>query len=237
METVDFAFREIEDLEVKARSIADKKQRLDLVVKAADLANKYSQEWVDPLGRKELSAKFRHLVLLGERHKKDEGDEKDTSRLQMDVLEDALNPLEDLEEPISSRKELPTKEKILILKGSKFGGNKFPPWSRSPGAKEFDGLSDKEIVREPLEKGITPTAKELSLSKEHLLHFQGWARAEKAIPPPSLNKENTASPSMTSEKPFDLIQDVGVDCSVVASICALMTKVDIGQKVTHISLN
>src|SRR6201992_745016 len=228
METIDIAFREIQDLEERAKSAPDRIQRLDFIVKAADLSFKYSQDWVEPLGRRELLTKLRRLVSLGERLKKDEGTIEDTARFQTEELEEALGPLEYLENPISSRQKLSTKEQILILKGSKFGGNKFPPWSRSPGVKEFESITDKTALHEPSQKGITPTAKELTLSQEHLQHFQGWERAEKAVPPPSLVQEGTSSPSMISEKPFDLIQDVGVDCSVVASICALIARVDIG---------
>ena len=229
METIDFAFREIQDLEEKAKSAPDGVQRLNFIVKAAHLSFKYSQEWLEPLGKKELLTKARHLISLGERLKRDEG--------TTEALEVALAPLKVLQSPVSSLQELSKKDKILILKGSKFGGNKFPPWSRSPGVKDFDEIPDKIVLHEPLHKSITPTAKELTLSQEHLQHFQSWARAVNVIPPPSLLQVGTSSPSMISEKPFDLIQDVGVDCSVVASICALIARVEIGQKVTELISN
>src|SRR6201999_1013055 len=114
--------------------------------------------------------------------------------------------------------QISKKEQILILKGSKFGGNKFPPWSRTPGDTDFDDAPIKSTHHETLDTdvSITPRARELTLSKDHLLHFQSWARADKAIPPPSLAQGRSGSPTMILEKPLDLIQDVGVDCSVVA---------------------
>jgi hypothetical protein len=237
METIDFAFREIQDLEEKAKSAPDGVQRLNFIVKAAHLSFKYSQEWLEPLGKKELLTKARHLILLGERLKRDDGTVEDITRFQTEALEVALAPLKVLQSPVSSLQELSKKDKILILKGSKFGGNKFPPWSRSPGVKDFDEIPDKIVLHEPLHKSITPTVKELTLSQEHLQHFQSWARAVIAIPPPSLLQDGTSSPSMIAGKPFDLIQDVGVDCSVVASICALIARVEIGQKVTELISN
>lgn len=83
-----------------------------------------------------------------------------------------------------------------------------------------------------LERSAKPPNDLLSLSQEHLAHFQSWSRAEDAIPPPSLvfERENV-KPVMSTSKPLDLIQDVGADCSVVASICALMTRPEIGQQI------
>src|ERR1700761_1541397 len=138
METIDFAFREIQDLEEKAKSAPDGVQRLNFIVKAAHLSFKYSQEWLEPLGKKELLTKARHLISLGERLKRDEG--------TTEALEVALAPLKVLQSPVSSLQELSKKDKILILKGSKFGGNKFPPWSRSPGVKDFDEIPDKIVL-------------------------------------------------------------------------------------------
>jgi hypothetical protein len=223
MEQIDPVFQEIQELEETAKSVAEIQEQLDLIIKAADLCVRYGQEWLDPLGRKELSKKLQRLISLGERLKKSNNDHG-ANIFQMDALEDSLIQQNLLGEPGRSRRNLSKKEQILILKASRFRGNKFPPWTRNPGSQDFDGSSQSVIPEDGLG--------DLTLSKEHLEHFREWNRAEKAMPPPSLAGEHGDFPTMIPEKPLDLIQDVGADCSVVASICAVMTKLDIGQKLS-----
>lgn len=43
----------------------------------------------------------------------------------------------ELEEPLSKR-ELTTKEKIILLEASKLHGSRFPPWMSSPISSEFE---------------------------------------------------------------------------------------------------
>ena len=49
-----------------------------------------------------------------------------------------------LEAPVSSR-ELPTSEKVLLLKAGYLNGFKFPPWSQPPEPNEFELRESEEL--------------------------------------------------------------------------------------------
>jgi calpain-7 len=200
MELEDLVFREIRELEEQAYSGQLYEERLESAIKAVELASKHCSEWLDPLGRKELYRTFRRLLPYAERLKKDDSAKPDA--FQLEALVDAIIPVA---ESISSSRELPKKEQILLLTASKFGGSVFPPWSREPTTKDFN------------ESASTVSSK-VVLSKEHQTILHGWERV------PSLY-------SMVPKEPCDFIQDMGMDCSIVASICSLMSKVDTGQSI------
>lgn len=46
----------------------------------------------------------------------------------------------ELQEPVS-RRELSTREKIILLETSKLHGDIFPPWQTAPDPSEFDKTS------------------------------------------------------------------------------------------------
>lgn len=67
---------------------------------------------------------------------------------------------------------------------------------------------------------------ELRLSEAQLKVFDDWKRADEALPPPAWYppQERRAGPTMSSSRTIDLVQDAATDCSVVASLCALVAR-------------
>ena len=101
-----------------------------------------------------------------------------------------------LKVPISDQALLTTREKIILLQGSKLHGSVFPPWTDSPASNEFEGQFEDST--------------EFSFSREQLEVFDGWRRPQPA--------DGSANAKRTEK--VDLVQDVTTDCSVVASLCA-----------------
>ncbi|KAF2129911.1 cysteine proteinase [Dothidotthia symphoricarpi CBS 119687] len=126
-----------------------------------------------------------------------------------------------LAEPISSRKRS-KKEDIILLKASVVNGFKCPPWDKNPSPNEF-----------ALQEGVKlyTDTRELSLSPYQQQYFQGWMRAQDAIPPPSMFPEGRVGigPLMSSSRSIDLVQDAAADCSVVASLCAGTARAERGH--------
>lgn len=80
---------------------------------------------------------------------------------------------------------------------------------------------------------------ELRLSEAQLRVFDGWKRAEEALPPPNWfpGGRQNLGPSMSFTRKMDLVQDAATDCSVVASLCAGTARAARGHsKVWDISL-
>lgn len=73
--------------------------------------------------------------------------------------------------------------------------------------------------------------RELSLSAYQQQFFQGWLRAQDAIPPPSMiSSDRTGTgPLMSSSHTINLVQDAATDCSVVASLCAGTARAERGH--------
>jgi calpain-7 len=217
---VDPEFRDIQELEQNARSATDKQECLDSIVKAASLCIKYRGEWVEPLGKQELAQKLRYLLDLGEEIKQSRADRLLDS-FNLDSLTASLSSYEVRKAPTSSR-ELSTKEKIIILKGTKFGGAKYAEGSREPTSEYFDQIPPTIC---------TSHFSQLRVSDAQRQHFKDYVRPELAFPPPGvLSKEEHPKPSMIPTQRPDLIQDIGSDCSVVASISAIMTNTESGQQ-------
>ena len=106
--------------------------------------------------------------------------------------------LKTLKAPISNTSLLTTREKIILLQGSKLHGSVFPPWKEPPAVAEFEG--------ENFEDGT-----EFTFSREQTEVLDGWAR-------PGPVASNIPGAARTGK--VDLVQDVTTDCSVVASLCA-----------------
>ena len=121
-----------------------------------------------------------------------------------------------------SRRPLTTKERILILKSSKFNGFKFPEWS-PPDEREFQLDETGSLYND---------SRELTLSPQQIQFFDRWARPPDALPPPSAHRTvgDENSPVMVSTRPADFVQDAGTDCSVVASLCAAIARTDRGHE-------
>lgn len=142
-----------------------------------------------------------------------------------------------LTEPAPSRC-LSTREQIILLKGSKLYGGVFPPWNSVPSAKEFELLGCESLYT--YVSLTSPNLRthrvcdfidhlsdnvELHLSDLQRKIFNGWRR-------PNVPKHNAKSGATSLSAPqgtVDLVQDVTSDCSVVASLCALTTRVERGH--------
>ena len=60
--------------------------------------------------------------------------------------------------------------------------------------------------------------------------FDGWKRPIDALPPPTWNRDPADSaPGMRFPKKVDLVQDAATDCSVVASLCAGVSRCERGH--------
>ena len=111
------------------------------------------------------------------------------------------------------KRDLTTREKIILMEGSKLNGYIFPPWT-PPKPSDFDGPVFKD-------------AGELSLSRVQLEVFDGWRRAIDIAAQSAESQQ--ATPTMVAEKVIDLVQDVTTDCSVVASLCAVSARLTTDQ--------
>ena len=125
-------------------------------------------------------------------------------------------PAPRLQEPINTR-PLSNQEQIIILRASRLNGFKFVPWKELPVKNEALSEGDK--------------GQELRLSKAQLASFKCWAPAQEALPPPNMGVPllERAELTMRSPYPSDLVQDAGSDCSVVASLCALVAREERGH--------
>jgi len=130
--------------------------------------------------------------------------------------------LESRNEPESSR-ELTQSEQILLLKNSKLRSFKFPPWTSAPEPKHFH-RSEGEFG----EAGQYIDSPDLQLSAEQRKSFSEWKHAVNALPPPTLLADARPA-TMQSDRPLDLVQDVATDCSVVASLCAVVAREEKGH--------
>ncbi|CAN8096490.1 unnamed protein product [Discula destructiva] len=108
-------------------------------------------------------------------------------------------------------RELPTGEKAILLRSSKLHGSIFPPWEQDPDPAVF---RSKRLDDPPF---TDPSA--FSFSRKQNEIFAGWKRPAEIF--------NDSGPElfeniMVAKTDCDLVQDITTDCSVVASLCAVM---------------
>lgn len=142
-------------------------------------------------------------------------------------------PPQPLKAPYSSR-DLSTREEVILLEGSKLHGLLFPPWKIEPSDDEFmDFEGHFHTYVSPRTCSFLATKShsdpsEISVSQAHTRDFAGWKR-----PTELLNGTFTAAsedvhaisePTMLASAAIDLVQDVTADCSVVASLCAMVAR-------------
>lgn len=142
-----------------------------------------------------------------------------------------------------SRRALTTREKIILLEGSRLHGFVFPPWISSPSPSEFE-LKAGESLYQYVDKEDPPLRAfpyrpnshrddpELPLSLMQRAIFDGWKRPAQAFPLPCLQQPalfSNPNPNMMGEGKIDLVQDVTADCSVVASLCAITARAERGH--------
>ena len=118
-------------------------------------------------------------------------------------------------------REISRAEDVLLWRGSALRNGPFPPWKGESG--KFPGESDF-TQGSPFVDNT-----DLNLSAQQLKILSGWQRPHDALPPPHLlNEHGRGSPLMRPAIPTDLVQDAATDCSVVASMCAGMARVEKG---------
>jgi calpain-7 len=165
-----------------------------------------------PSDRKRLDAKCRELINKAERLKTSTNGKSETT------VEEPL-----LEPPVSTR-TLTTREKIILLEGSKLNNFVFKPWDQDPTSKDFELGPDQEPFTD------SPA---LPLSDVQLECFDGWKRPSEALSAvrfPCTGDDHEVTMSTKGLDKIDLVQDLTSDCSVVASLCAGSSRVGRGHK-------
>lgn len=178
-------------------------------VEAADLYMQAMQLTSNRTDRTRLSAKCNEMLSRSEQ-----------------LRGDRSRPI-DLEHPVSKR-ALTTREKIILVEGTKLNGFKFPIWEHDPDPAEFE-LKDGEAQFEDSPR--------LQLSALQLESFAGWKRPTEALTAIEIVRNGEKlpnTPTMGQLKKVDLVQDMTSDCSVVASLCAGAARADKGHpRVSH----
>ncbi|KZZ89874.1 calpain-like protease palB [Ascosphaera apis ARSEF 7405] len=184
------------------------KQALDAAITAAELYLNAYRLASTQADKKRLDAKCNTLLTLAEKIKK--GGKEWQSQLNLN-LRSQLSLSRSRAAPQSTR-QLSKREQIILLEGSKLHGAVFPPWTTQPDAKEFEKRADGSLFEDD--------GSELSLSEEQQEVFDGWKRPDEALR--RHQACNAPGPIMIADKPIDLVQDATTDCSVVASMCAVV---------------
>ena len=209
-----------EELRAKAQiaeqNVAKAKTREDALEAAITAAESYMQALKltdDPVKKKNLDASCRRYLGQAEKIKND-ADWRRAAR----TLTVASDPF--LARPVCTR-PLTTKEKIIILEGSKLNGFVFPPWKEDPKPEAFELLDGA---------GPFEDVPRLELSDEQRDIFAGWKRPSEALSDVSRDEVNgNVSPTMSRSILPDLVQDATSDCSIVASLCAGTARVERGH--------
>lgn len=209
-----------EELQAKARiaeqNVAKSKSREDALEAAITAAESYMQALKltdDPAKKKNLDASCRRYLEQAEKIKND-ADWRRATRAPTSASDPFLT------RPVCTR-PLATKEKIIILEGSKLNGFVFPPWKEDPKPEDFE-LPDGAEPFEDIPR--------LELSDEQREIFAGWKRPSEALS--DISRDEVAgivNPTMSRSILPDLVQDATSDCSIVASLCAGTARVERGH--------
>ncbi|KAL9055397.1 MAG: hypothetical protein Q9162_003594 [Coniocarpon cinnabarinum] len=126
----------------------------------------------------------------------------------------------ELKSPVQER-ELTGREQLLLWSASKLPGGPFPPWADNKSRT----LDHHSFAREA--RYVDNTDFNLSVKQREIL--SAWKRPQIALPPPHMRVDHAAGPPiMQAPGPTDFVQDAATDCSVVASMCAGMARVEKG---------
>ncbi|KAL9125211.1 MAG: hypothetical protein Q9217_005550 [Psora testacea] len=117
-------------------------------------------------------------------------------------------PSQSLTEPRSKR-DLSTREKIILLESSKLNGCIFAPWLSEPISSDF-------AAQGPTFRYIDDTSFSLSDSQAGIL--DEWRPPDETMK--NLNGDSSLDRRQI-KRALDLVQDITTDCSVVASLCAI----------------
>jgi calpain-7 len=187
------------------------KASLEAIIKSTELYFQALRVTENGQDRKRLQTKVKSLLVQAER-----------LRAAHDGAPAASAPKKTLIAPISTRK-LTTRQDIILLEGAKLNGFIFKPWTSEPAPEEF-------VLRDG--EPMFTDSMMLPLSAEQLESFDGWKRPQEALP--SVYSDADGAPSggqatvMYLPVAMDLVQDMTSDCSVVASLCALTSRVQRG---------
>ncbi|RKF81679.1 Calpain-like protease palB [Golovinomyces cichoracearum] len=215
METQAQAAESLIDLaSTKEDSLRNAIRATELYMRAAGLAKLQSD-------KVRLRAKCQSLLSKAEQIK---------STIEWSPVIIGSSPLQ-LKPPISSR-EISPQERRILLESSRLNGNLFPPWTSEPDDLVFENSKEGETLYtysilmsfSPVCPKIYSEPTHLSLSEKQRSIFGGWKRP--------LEHEDVSHNDdliMSSQNEIDLVQDVSTDCSVVASLCAVVSQVSNGH--------
>jgi hypothetical protein len=184
------------------------KESLEAIIKSTELYFQALRVTENGQDKKRLQTKVKALLAQAER---------------LRAAQDGAPALKkQLVAPTSTRK-LTTRENIILLEGAKLNGFIFRPWSSAPAPEEFSLREGEPMFTDSMT---------LPLSAEQHESFDGWKRPREALP--SVYTDAGVGPSerqatvMHLPVAMDLVQDMTSDCSVVASLCALTSRVQRG---------
>ena len=210
--------------DIEARAVAAEKRVTDIshgrlasleaAISAAELYMQALRLTEKPAEKRRLDAKAKELILKAENIKK-----------ASDGKVDSVRPSNRsrIQHPVSSR-ELTTREKIILLEGSKLNGAVFKPWTTVPSIEEFALKDGEELWTDDFE---------YTLCETQLKHFNGWDRPNVALSQVGVGG-HVQSPlneiTMGRLGICDLVQDAAPDCSVVASFCVGTARAEKGHR-------
>ncbi|EXJ78118.1 hypothetical protein A1O3_09279 [Capronia epimyces CBS 606.96] len=208
-------------LENEARSIEQTIPRdpvsraaLEATIKSAELYLQALRLTDTPSDRTRINAKCKQLLAQAERLKAHRDGSAPQNRPQESSSASKAQP---------SPRELTTREKIVLLEGAKLNSFIFREWTGTPSPDEFTLKNEESPFTD-----ATP----LPLSSTQLESFDGWKRPHEALSPlvGHTREQLPSREAMThSTESLDLVQDMTSDCSVVASLCALTSRVERGH--------
>lgn len=204
-----------QSLSSRSKASDNSKVVLEATIKSAELYFQALRLTDNPQDKKRLDAKVKGLLAQAERLK--------ASQDGKPLPSPKVDRTQQLKAPTSTRK-LTTRENIILLESGKLHGFIFKPWTSPPSADEFAHRDGDSL--------FTDSAS-LSLSAAQLESFGGWKRPHQGLVPSvysSENRQHATQPAATMHLPvaMDLVQDMTSDCSVVASLCALTSRVERG---------
>ncbi|ODH53591.1 hypothetical protein GX48_00009 [Paracoccidioides brasiliensis] len=188
-----------------------------------------------PSERQRLDAKCKELLGMAEDIKRSKSWCQDPSRDNNGSSASASaskrkssNVKPNLREPVSQR-QLSKREQIILLEDSKLNGFVFPPWQSVPDPREFELDESGQLFTDQCD---------LRLSNLQLQHYNGWKRAsERSAARVPLDRRRSPNQPLEDAKSIDLVQDVTTDCSVVASLCAVISQVERGYSKVWLTLS
>lgn len=128
-----------EDVDRYERQVAassSREEALELAIRAAETSMRALNLVSDPKERIKYSTRAQQLMRRAE-HIKRNGEWRNPAPTAPPLSPLRPDQVRLLTEPVNSR-ELPRKEKVLLLKASFLNGVKFPPWDGLPADSEFE---------------------------------------------------------------------------------------------------